>query len=318
MLSSIFLFIVGFLLLIKGASWLVDEASALSNKLGIPNFVTGLVIVGIGTSIPEFSITLLSNILGREGIGLGTIIGSNTFNILFILGLSAIVFPLSLKKHWVERDLIWNGLAVLVAIFFIFYPFNNSFLDPGISRVEGAVLLLLFGAWIYYSLRKDGEPLEQKKVRGLLHARVKWGFMVGGILGILLGGKWVTDGAIAIARELSISGQVIGLSIVAIGTSLPELTASVVAAFRKKPGIAVGNIVGSNIFDFLMILGFSAMVQPIAFPAGLEIDIAVTALSAFVLLAVMFVGKRFFLARWEGIIFVLLYLIYLGYLIWSV
>lgn len=314
MISAIFFFIIGFAILIKGSSLLVDGASSLARRYGISAFVAGLVVVGIGTSIPEFIIVFFGNLLHQEGVGLGTLIGSNIFNILFILGLSAIISPIILRAHWVSRDLVWNILSVCVAIVFIAVPIGGASGGWEISRAEGLFLLVLFAAWLAYSLKKSGGRSEERAVEKLLQFRVRWGIMFAGVLAIFLGGKWVTDSAVAIARALGFSEQFIGLTIVAIGTSFPELTASVTAAFKREPGIVVGNIVGSNIFDFLMILGFNALMQPIPFPRALVGDIVIALIAPILLLAAMFIGRRYELKRWQGFVFVFLYLVYFAYL----
>lgn len=307
------LFFSGFFVLIKSSGWVTDGASALARRLNVSSWVIGLVIVGIGTSIPEFSVALLSNALGVEGVALGTVIGSNTFNLLFILGISAIFFPLTFKKGWVERDLIWNILAVLVA--FLFGLYALAFDTPGvISRYEGLALLSVFLIWIYFSLKKPDDITVDGEPKSYFTLPVVILMMLIGLIGIFVGGKWVVDGAVAIAQELGLSEKLIGLTLVGIGTSLPELTVSLVAASKKQIGVAVGNIVGSNIFDFLMILGLGAVILPIEFSQDFYFDIWITFVSAIALLVFMFVGRKYVLTRGKGVIFVLAYLAYLVHL----
>jgi cation:H+ antiporter len=308
------LFFFGFYILIKGSGWVTDGASALARRLKISSWVIGLVIVGIGTSIPEFSVALISNTLGVEGVTLGTIIGSNTFNILFILGVSAIFFPLTFKEGWVKRDLVWNILAVLTA--FVFGLQALAFDTPGvISRYEGSILLLLFLVWLYFSLKKPDDRVIDGGPQAQFTLPVVILMLLVGLVGVFFGGKWVVDGAVAIAQELGWSERLVGLTIIGLGTSLPELAISLVAVSRRQVSLAIGNIVGSNIFDFLMILGLGAVVSPIGFSPNFYLDIWVTLISATALLIFMFVGKKYVLTRGKGAIFVIGYLAYLIYLV---
>lgn len=310
MFWDIFLFVLGFYILVKGSGFLVDGSSSLAKNLGISNFVIGLVIVGIGTSIPEFAITFLSNITGDSGLGVGTVVGSNTFNILFILGVSAMFFPLKFKESWVRYDLLWNVLAVAAAIlFFVFFGYRE------ISRVEGVVMLLLFIAWLYISVKRpqslDGDEHPLRIFAFPLAATM----IFGGFVGVILGAKWVVDGGAIIAAALGMSEGIIGLTIVGIGTSLPELVVSFTAAYKRQPGIAVGNIIGSNIFDFLMIFGASALVAPIVLGDSLMVDAAITGVAALLLYLFMFWNKSLVLERWHGAVMVLLYVVYTVYIL---
>jgi len=307
------LFFSGFYILVKGSGWMTDGASALARRMNVSSWVIGLVIVGIGTSIPEFSIAVISNVLHVEGITLGTIIGSNTFNLLFILGISAIFFPLTFKEGWIERDLVWNVLAVLAA--FLFGLHSLAFDPPGvISQYEGLALLSLFLVWIYFSLKKPDDKTIDGESKGHFTLPVVILMLFVGLVGVFVGGRWVVDGAVAIAGELGLSEKLIGLTIVGIGTSLPELVVSLVAVSKKQVGIAVGNIVGSNIFDFLMILGLGAVISPIEFSPNFYFDIWITFISATALLAFMFVGQKYVLTRGKGVVLVLGYIVYLVYL----
>ncbi|MBI2640279.1 MAG: calcium/sodium antiporter [Candidatus Sungbacteria bacterium] len=310
MTLSLFLFFIGFYVLVKGANWLVDGASSLARRLNIPGIIIGLVIAGIGTSIPEFAVTFFSNLTGEGGIGLGTVVGSNTFNILFILGFTALAFRLPFRTEWVERDLWWNMLAVAIVLVFALPGAN------GISRLEGVFMLLIFGAWIYVVIRQSNQMEEtaEPEIR-LLTFPIALGFILAGLVGVVIGGKWVVDGAVVFARALGTSEQLIGLTIVGIGTSLPELAVTFVAAYKGRMGIAIGNIIGSNIFDFLMILGFAALFKPISFPQDAFFDGIVTLFSAALLYGSMFVGEPLVLKRWQGLVFVFLYVVYLVYIL---
>lgn len=310
MTLDLLLFAIGFWILIKGANILVDGASSLARRLGVSSFIIGLVIVGIGTSIPEFAVAFLGNLVGEAGISLGTIIGSNTFNILVILGLAAIIRPLEFRPVWVGRDLVWNAAAVALAGLVAL----DGSSPAGISRGEGTMLLLAFMLWLVFALRQppdDGERSRSFHSTALPLAAL---MIAAGLAGVLLGGKWVVDGAVAIAAALGMSSAFVGLTIVGIGTSLPELAVSLTAAWRRQVGIAVGNIIGSNIFDFLLILGASAITRTIVFPAALMPDIALTLGVSVLLIVLLSAGGRYTLRGWQGFGFVLLYLLYLAYL----
>lgn len=312
MFFSILLFFVGFYILIKGANFLVDGATALARRFNISRFVIGLVIAGIGTSIPEFAVFFIANLTGEASVGLGTLIGANTFDILFILGVTALFFTLPLKAEWVHRDLFWNMLAVLVALSFAL-PFGNG----EISRLEGLAMLILFSLWLYLVVKKtnhqeleSGEPLRN------LAFPLALGLSLAGLVGVIFGGKWVVDGAVVIAQNLGLSEALIGLVIVGVGTALPELAVTFTAARRGQIGIAVGNIIGSNVFDFLAVLGFAALVKPVVFPSHLFFDILVTLFSAALLYGLMFVGEPYKLKRWQGLFLALLYIAYLFFVFW--
>lgn len=305
------LFFVGFYILLKGADVLIDGASSLATRWNVSSFVIGIIIVGIGASLPEFSIALSSHILGKDGIAVGTIIGSNIFNILGILGITAFLFPFTVRPEWVWRDMLWNIGAVLIA-----FAALNSFTggEAVLSRGEGFLFIVLFFAWLYFVIKKTNHTTEEAPLK-LLTLPIALGMILAGGVGIYLGGIWVVEGASAFARFLGVPESVIGLVIVGIGTSLPELTASVVAAYKKQPGIAVGNIIGSNIFDFLAIFGTAALIRPLMFDRALFADLIVLVGAAALLFFAMFVGKKYELMRWQGGVFILLYVLYLLYLL---
>jgi cation:H+ antiporter len=310
MWQEVLLFIVGFWILIKGADILIDGASSIARKAGVSEWLIGLTIVGIGTSIPEFAVMLFSNLAAGVPVGLGTIIGSNTANILFILGITAIIFPLQLKQSWVRRDLPWNIVAILAA--FVMVVWGSSSESLVISRFEGAILLTLFIIWLLIAIKNGRHETDHEtKIARLLTLPLSLAMVLGGILGVVLGGKWVVDSAATIAAKLGLSQAFIGLTIVGIGTSLPELTVTLAAAWKKRVGIAVGNIIGSNIFDFLGILGLVAMIRPIIFLDVMRFDIIITAFAAVLLLGAAWRGRKYVIDRWEGVLFVILYAAYI-------
>ncbi|MEK9180159.1 MAG: sodium:calcium antiporter [Patescibacteria group bacterium] len=308
MFWDIVLFVIGFYVLIKGSNFLIDGATSLARNLGISTFVIGLVIVGIGTSIPEFAITFLGNLVGDADIGVGTLIGSNTFNILFVLGISALFFPLAFKAEW-EDDVLWNLLALIFMFVFLFYFGSNE-----ITRIEGMILLALFVGWLYISVKTPFTPDETEEPLRILTYPIAGTMIAAGFFGIILGANWVVNGAEIIARLLGMSETIIGLTLISIGTSLPELAVTFTAAFRKQSGIAVGTIVGSNVVNFLLIFGAAALAKPIFITPSVVPDMLIAAISATILYVFMYWGKRGVLERSQGAIMVILYVVYLFYI----
>jgi len=308
---TIFLFLVGFFILIKGANLMIDGAVSIARKLDISNWVIGVTIVGVGTSIPEFSVMLSSALKGSIDVGLGTIIGSNTFNLLFILGLCAIIFPLSVKREWIKKEFSVNILAIVVAVCFaIFAVFGG---EPGISRSEAAVLLFLFVAWVVYVVarkKKEGADPSSGPDTRIYALHISFLLILAGIIGVGLGARWVVSGAEFIARSFGVSDALIGLTIVGIGTSLPELSVSTVAAFRRNSAISVGNIVGSNVFDFLGILGFVGLFGRVDFNPSLIPDIFMTIAAALILLGSVYVGRKYIIGKKKGSVFIIFYIAY--------
>lgn len=317
MILSTLLFFLGFYILIKGSDILIDGSRSIAKRLHISNWVIGITVVGIGTSIPEFSITLFSALQGQADIGLGAIIGSNTFNILFILGLVALIYPISAKKKWVNWDLTVNILAVFSSAMIAIFPvIGGGFFE--ITRGEGLLLLLLFFIWIFREALRNGADRatdEEGPNLKIFSLHLSFIMILGGLVGVILGGGWVVNGAKAIALWLGVSEAMVGLTIVAIGTSLPELAVSLRAAYRRNFGISLGNIVGSNIFDFWGILGIAGAFTAIKIPQELLLDFGVTLASAMILIVMMFMGVRYVLQRWQGAVMIAMYVLYLTFAI---
>jgi len=313
-INTTILFFVGFYLLIKGARILIDGASSVARIFNISHWIVGVVIVGIGTSIPELSINLASLYNGMD-IGLGTIVGSNIFNTLFILGLSAIIFPLYVSRSWVLRDFFLNFLSVIVAGSVILFPLLGDQSFNGITQEEGLLLLATFLLWMWYMVwrRRNGDEEETTDYKTFAFL-TSFFMIIGGILGVFFGGKWVVEGAEALALFFGVSDSLIGLTLISIGTSVPELTVSVSAIIKRERAIAVGNIIGSNIFDFLGILGIIASFGAISFPQDLILDVIIVLVATILLFVSMFVGRRYELSRAEGLIFIFLYILYLVFL----
>lgn len=325
MILTYILFVVGFAALIKGANLLVDGASSLAKRLGVSTLVIGLTIVAFGTSTPELIVNIFASINGNTDIAIGNILGSNIANILLILGISAVIYPLAVKKGTVWKEIPFAFLAVVVLAFMA----NDAFIDngsfSGLTRIDGFILISFFVIFLYYvfgiskvepSDAVNLDPVEWVKATPRMYSLLRSWFMVGGgLMGLLLGGKWIVDGAVVLASSFGISEALIGLTVVAVGTSLPELATSAVAAYKKDADIAVGNIVGSNIFNIFWILGVSAVIRPLPFSQILASDVLVTVLATSLLFTVLFIGKRHILERRQGICFILLYIVYVAYLV---
>ena len=313
------LLVIGFILLIKGADFLVDGASSVGRKLNISDLVIGLTVVAFGTSLPELFVNIFASIKGNTDIAIGNVLGSNIANIFLILGVSAAIFPLAVGKGTVWKEIPFSLLAALV----LGIMANDRSIDKSdisaLTRVDGLVLLAFFIILIYYSFgivkRIDGidSHLPQKEY-GLLKSSL---MIVIGLVGLGVGGNWIVGAAVLIASRLGVSQSLIGLTIVAVGTSLPELATSAVAAYKKNAEIAVGNVIGSNIFNIFFVLGLSSIIKPLPFNPGSNIDIGVVILASLILFIWMFTGKKHSLDRWEGIIFLILYGGYITFLVFN-
>lgn len=308
---SIVILLLGLLLLFVGAELLVRGASRVAWALGLSPLIVGLTVVAFGTSAPELAVSADAALQGQPEIAVGNVVGSNTFNVLLILGLSALIAPLGVAHRLVRRDVpIMIGASVLVLLLAR---------DGQISRLEGCLLfagLALYLVRLYHdSSQRSVDPASARPARpGLPRGPLVQ--IVAGVVLLVLGARWLVDGAHQIAQALGVSELVIGLTIVAVGTSLPELATSLVAAWRRQRDMAVGNIVGSNIFNLLAILGLAAILAPSgleATPAAVAFDIPVMIAAAVVCLPVFLSGWE--IARWEGALLVGYYLMYAAYLV---
>lgn len=311
------LLVAGFGLLVQGANWLVDGASAFARKFGISPLVIGLTIVAFGTSMPEFVVNITASISGNTDIAIGNILGSNIANILLILGIAGTLYPLAVQRSTVWKEIPMGLLAaVLVAV-----AANDAWFNEGPSMlgvIDGIYLLSFFVIFLVYTfgISKVIAADERESMIPDKHSMAQIAAMViGGLIGLGIGGKWVVLGATEFAVALGASEALIGLTIVAIGTSLPELFTSAIAAYKKDADIAVGNVVGSNIFNIFFVLGTSALIKPLPFSSALQIDALVTIGASLLLFVVMYIGKRHTLERWQGVGFILCYVAYITYLI---
>lgn len=310
------LFIVGFFLLIKGADLLVDGASSVAKKLKIPSIVIGLTIVAFGTSAPEFIVNIFASLSGSTEIAIGNILGSNIANILLILGVSAIIYPIVAKRNTVLKEIPLSLLAIIV----LGIMANDRLIDgasfSAISRIDGLVLLFFFIIFLYYTfnIAKSSKEKASEAIEVFSNPKSAL-FIILGLVGLTIGGKWIVDGAIKIAEIFKVSESLIGLTVVAIGTSLPELATSAIAAYKKQSDIAIGNVVGSNIFNIFWILGISSVIHPLPFNNSSNPDIIMTIVASLILFAVMFIGKKLTIQRWQGILMILLYIAYTVFLV---
>ena len=315
---TIFLQLVtGFFILIKSADWLVDGATSLAKRLGVSSFIVGLTVVAFGTTMPELAVNVLANLRGSSDLVIGNILGSNISNILLILGVAALIYPLRMTSKTLWREMPFSLFAIMVLVFVA----NDALIDASaisiISRVDGFILLAfmaIFLVYIFEISKNRNSGLEDLDIE-----RRSWQFstilILSGIVGLALGSKWLVDGAVYLARFFDVSEALIGLTIVAIGTSLPELTTSATAAYRHDDDIAIGNVIGANIFNIFWILGLSAVISPVVFDVSLNFDILIGAVATGLLFAVMFVGQKMVLERWQGAVFIGVYLLYIVILI---
>ncbi len=307
MILQIVLLIAGLALVIFGADWLVDGASGIARKAGISEFVIGLTIVGFGTSCPELVVSLTGAFKGLADISLGNVVGSNIFNTLLILGVTSMIAPMAITSHNKLRDIpMVFGITLL---FILFGKYNND-----ISRLEGIIFLLLFAGYIWYSFksspREEEDGSKKEKQLKLWHAIL---LVIAGLAGLIIGGRLFVDNATAIAHEIGVSDKFIAITILALGTSLPELATCIVAAAKHKGQLALGNILGSNIFNILLIIGASAVVTPLNFSSMNWMDLGVLLLSSILLFTSCYVAKKDEIDRVDATVMLLCQA---GYMAW--
>lgn len=313
MLLSVIWIIVGFVLLIKGADLLVDGSSSIAKRFHIPEIIIGLTIVSIGTSMPELFVSTTSSINGYSDMSIGNIIGSNLCNLLLILGLSAMIKPIEFKR---ETRLIEIPMCLIVTI--IFMIFCNT--SGVIQKSEAIILIILFVMFLIYTIimGKKGEEFDKEntiieiqtesKSMSIIKSII---FIVLGIIGLKIGGDLTVDNALIIARQFNVSEKIIGLTILAIGTSLPELVTSVTAAIKGNSDIAIGNIIGSNIFNMLLIIGVSALIAPLTYNFTYNIQMAILIIGMLVLSLFPIIPPKNEMSRFNGAIYLVLYIIYM-------
>jgi cation:H+ antiporter len=318
MIIEIALLGLGLILLVAGANWLVNGASSLATRLGVSALTVGLTIVAFGTSMPELVVNIVASINGTSGIAIGNVLGSNTMNILLIIGISAIITPVNVQSKTVRVEIPFTLLAAIVLLVLGSDKIIDGTTESLLSRIDGIILMIFLMIFIYYSFLTSKinhlPPASEVKPRKIYISIL---LIIVGIAGLYAGGKLVVDSATTIALSLGVSHSLIGLTVVAIGTSLPELITSAVAAYRGNSDIAIGNVVGSNIFNIFMVLGISSFIRPLPFYPGSTFDILVTCVASIMLFVFVLVGPDQKIDRREGALFVTLYLAYLIYLIIS-
>ncbi len=313
---DLFFMLFGFIPLICGANFLVDGSSSLANKFNIPNIVIGLTIVAFGTSSPELIVNIFSSINQSPDITIGNVIGSNIFNIAFILGITSIIRGINVKTNTTWKEIPLTFLSTILAMVMM----NDIAIDrkriSELSRIDGIVLLLFFIIFLSYifSIMKSGEFEEKIDVKKY-SARKSITFIIFGLVMLIIGGRIIVLFGINFARYLGISERIIGLTVIALGTSLPELTTSISAALKNNVDIAIGNITGSNIFNILFILGLSAVIYPIPLREGVNSDILFSLFLSFILFLFVFTGRGRKIERWEGVVLITSYIVYLIHLI---
>lgn len=316
MLISTAFLVAGFVLLAKGGDLLVDGASSIAKHFNVSELVIGLTIVSLGTSAPELLVNIIASLGGSSGIALGNVFGSNICNTLLILGVAGLITPIAVGHGTVWREIPFSLFIIIVLGLLLNDTVYNSAGQDHLSRGDGLILLVLFGLFMYYVFtlsRVTGEKADgETPDMGIPKSSI---FIVIGLVGLVGGGKLVVTGAVDIALSFGVSETLIGLTVVAVGTSLPELFASAMAAYRGKPDIAIGNVVGSNIFNILFVLGISSTIKSIPYPVFMNVDLLVVLLSSFLVFAFMFLSKKHRLERWEAALLVTGYIAYTAYLI---
>ena len=335
------LIIVGCVALIKGADWLVVGASGLAKKYGVSDIVIGLTVVAFGTSMPEFVVNMVAVGQGSTEIAITNVLGSNIINIFVILGFTALIFPISSQKSTRRFDIPFSLLAAMLVLLFAIYNspswlqiehvFNMNIADPTfsdlgsiqmgqgnggfISGVGGSILLIFFLVFLWHNFKGIGSTPQTEKNEDYkpMSAKRALALIIGGLIGLVVGGEVIVKSATSIAHALGVSDAIIGLTVVALGTSLPELATSCMAAFKKNCDIALGNVIGSNIFNIFFILGTSACVKALPGYHGLEIDALMAALGSVLVMLFVYFTKKHEIKRWHGAILLLTYAAYLTY-----
>lgn len=312
---DIALFLGGFIALVKGADLLVSGAASIAARLGIPPLIVGLTIVSFGTSMPELLVTMVAGLQGNAGLAVGNVLGSNIANVLLVLGVAAIIRPLPVRDSTVVSEIPFSLTAALLVGFLANAALFSDHVVLSITALDGAILLLFFALFMVYVYRvsrgRSPDP-EGAAHHGLVRSLI---YVFFGAAALYFGGGWVVRGAVGIATTLGVSDALIGLTIVAIGTSTPELIASAVAAWRNQPDIAVGNVVGSNIFNLLWILGLTASFAELPFELISNTDLAIVIGSSSLILLALIFGRSNTIMRSYGVVFVALYALYLIYVV---
>lgn len=315
MLLQIFIFLVGLFFIVKGADWLVDGASSVAKRLGISDFVIGLTIVGMGTSAPEMVVSFIGAIQGNADIAIGNVMGSNIFNVLLILGVTAVICPMTITSLNRRKDIPIN---IFITVLLLGLGMTHKLFGIGtdtLGRLEGAILVVLFATYIYLSFRFDVPDENSDEDEKPVSIGKSVFMIVAGLAGLILGGQFFVNSATSIAKMIGVSDKFIAITILAGGTSMPELATCIVAAAKKKGQLALGNILGSNVFNILLILGGSALIHPLSFAAISYVDAAALLVSALAIAISIYTFKRDKLDMADGICLLILEIAYMTWLI---
>lgn len=315
MAIQIFILVAGLLLILFGANYLVDGSSSIAKKFGLSEFIIGLTIVGIGTSTPEMVVSFLSSFQGKADMAIGNIVGSNIFNTMMILGITALIAPLAITKSNLKKDIPLN---IIVTILLILLGMNLTIFGKGqdqLSRIDGALLLGVFVWYLWSSFKSDSadddEESQVKEYSGLMSVVL----ILGGLAGLIIGGKMFVNAATELAKAFGVSDKFIAITVMAAGTSMPELATCVVAALKGRGQLALGNILGSNISNILLILGGAALINPLSFSGMTTVDLGAVLASALFILISAYTFKKKQLDRFEGAVLLLMEIAYMWYLI---
>lgn len=318
MILASLLLLAGFVILIKGADLFVDGAARLARGMGVSPMAVGLTVVAFGTSAPELFVNISAAVSGGTDIALGNVVGSNIANILLILGISALVRPLTVSTGTVWKEIPFSLLAAVLLWVLASDVYIDGAASSTISRSDGLVLLCFFAIFIAYTASIAapvvGLPvISPAPAKTVVRIALR---MAIGFSGLLFGGRWIVDSVVILGDYLGIARSVMGLTVVAVGTSLPEMATSVMAARRGDVEIAVGNVVGSNIFNVFFILGVSALIRPLPFSPAANVDMGVLTAASILLFIFMFTGRLRIMDRWEGVLALVIYALYVGYLLY--
>lgn len=315
MTIQILILLAGLLLILFGANWLVDGSSSVAKKFGISEFVIGLTIVGIGTSTPEMVVSFLSSFQGKADMAIGNIVGSNIFNTMMILGVTALIAPLKITAGNLKKDIPLN---IVVTVLLILLGMNFTIFGLGedkLSRIDGIILLAIFAWYLWSSFRAENTDSDDQGGIKVRSGAVSALMIVAGLAGLIIGGRLFVNSATELAKMFGVSDKFIAITVMAAGTSMPELATCVVAALKGRGQLALGNILGSNISNILLILGGSALISPLSFSGMTTVDLGVLLLSSIFILLSAFLFKKKQLDRVEGAVLLVMEICYMWYLI---
>lgn len=316
LVMNIVLLLLGFLLLIKGADYLVLGASALARRYNVSELVIGLTVVAFGTSTPELIVNLVSAYNGLNDVAFGNIIGSNLFNLLFILGLSAVISPIAVQRSTIFKEIPYSIIAAIVLLILANDHLYTADRSNMIGTIDGIILLAFFVFFIIYvfkNMKSDNPEIAIVSKNYSLPVTIL--LIIGGLAALVFGGRLSVNNAVDIAHKIGISERIIGLTIIAAGTSLPEVATSAVAAYRRNSDIAIGNVVGSNIFNIFLVLGLTSLLKPLPYMTSFNFDTTILIAATFLLLFFTYTGRKASIGRWQG--FCLLFL-YVSYTVWLI